>query len=144
VPALVIAIGNCLRGDDGVAHRVADLLHGVSLLRVHQLAPEIAAEMQHADPVIFLDADPDTEAPSLERIEEPAETTGPLSHSMTPQTLVAIATRLYGFRGEAWLCRLCARDFNPSTELSPEAAAQLDTAAQLVRQLLETRCTSPR
>ncbi len=144
MPALVIAIGNRLRGDDGVAHYVADLLHGVTLLRVHQLAPEIAAELQNADTVIFLDADPGAEAPSLERIEEPAGTTGPLSHSMTPEILVAIASRLYGFRGEAWLCRLPARDFSASTELSPQAAAQLDTAAQLVHQLLEARCTNPR
>ncbi len=144
MPALVIAIGNHLRGDDGVAHHVADLLHGVTPLRVHQLTPEIAAELQNTDTVIFLDADPDAEAPSLERIEGPAGTTGPLSHSMTPGTVVAIASRLCGFHGKAWLCRLPARDFSASTELSSEAVAHLNHAAQLVHQLLEARCTSPR
>jgi hydrogenase maturation protease len=144
VQALVIAVGNRLRADDGVAHRVADLLTGVTLRRVHQLTPEIAADMQDADTVIFLDADPAADHPSLERILVPCNTAGALSHSMTPETLITMASRLYGFRGEAWLCRLYARDFSPSPEISPEASAQLEPAAQLVRQLLEARCTSPR
>jgi len=145
--ALVVAIGNRLRADDGVAHHVAGLLQptpGVTVRTVHQLAPEIAAEMQDADTVVFLDADPEAEGPSLERIEEPVETSGSLSHSMTPETLVTMASRLYRFHGEAWICRLYARDFSPGTELSPEAASHLGKAAQLVRQLLEARCTSPR
>lgn len=142
--ALVIAIGNRLRGDDGVAHHVADLLHGATLRRVHQLTPEIAVDMQNHDSVIFLDADPTAEGPSLERIEAPRESNAALSHSMTPATLVAIAARLYGFHGEAWMCHLYARDFSPSTGISPEAAAQLEPAAQLVQHLLEARCTSPR
>ncbi len=142
--ALVIAIGNPLRADDGVAHHVAGLLHGAAIRRVHQLAPEIAAEMQNTDTVIFLDADPAAERPSLDRIAASIETTSSLSHSMSPGTLVAIARRLYGFRGEAWICRLYARDFGTSPEISPEAAAQVAPAAQLVQQLLEARCTSPR
>jgi hydrogenase maturation protease len=144
VRALVVAIGNRLRADDGVAHRVADLLTGVTLRRVHQLTPEIAADMQEADTVIFLDADPKAAGPSLERIDGSVETSGSLSHSMTPEILVAMAVRLYGFHGEAWICRLYARDFSPSTEISDEAAAQLEKAAQLVQRLLEARCTSPR
>jgi Ni,Fe-hydrogenase maturation factor len=74
VRTLVVAIGNSLRADDGVAHRVADLLTGLTLRRVHQLTPELAAEMQQADMVVFLDADPAADAPSLERIEAAAET----------------------------------------------------------------------
>jgi len=143
--ALVIAIGNRLRADDGVGHHVADLLDpmpGVTLLRVHQLTPEIAAGMQSAETVIFLDADPGADVPSLDRIAEPAEGGGPFSHSMNPATLVALSARLYGFRGEAWLCRLYARDFSASPEISPEAAAHLQEGARLVQQLLEARCTS--
>jgi len=144
VRALVVAIGNRLRADDGVAHRVADLLTGVTLRRVHQLMPEIAPEMQDADLVVFLDADPAADGPSLQRIDASVETPGSLSHSMTPETLVAMASRLYDFHGEAWICRLYARDFSPSTEISLEAASHLEKAAQLVQQLLEARCTSPR
>jgi len=144
MPALVIAIGNRLRADDGVAHRVADRLQGIAIRRVHQLAPEIAAELQNTDTVIFLDADPAAAEPSVERIDASAATASSLSHSMTPETLVAIAARLYGFHGEAWMCHLYARDFSPGTQISPEAATQVDKAAQLVQQLLEARCTSPR
>jgi len=144
VRALVIAIGNGLRSDDGIAHRVADLLTGVTIRRVHQLTPEVAAGMQEAETVIFLDADPQARHPSIEPIRVSSGTAVALSHAMTPETVIAIASRLYGFHGEAWLCRLYARDFSASTELSPEAAAQLQPAAQLVQQLLEARCTSPR
>ena len=63
---------------------------------------------------------------------------------MTPATLVTIAARLYGFHGEAWLCRLYARDFSPVSEISPEAAEHVEKSAQLVQELLEARCTSPR
>ena len=145
--ALIIAIGNRLRADDGVAHHVADLIEpkpGVTLRRLHQLMPEIAAEMQGVDTVIFLDADPTAEGPSLEKIAGPAEPAGPLSHSMTPATLVTLASRLYGFHGEAWMCRLYARDFSPASEISPEAAAQVRKGAQLVQELLEAGCMSPR
>jgi len=144
--ALVVAIGNRLRADDGVAHRVADMLQvpRATVRRVHQLTPEIAAEMQDVDTVVFLDADPEAEDPALERIDRPVETSGSLSHSMTPETLVTMASRLYNFHGEAWICRLYARDFSPSTEISPGAASHLEKAAQLVQQLLEARCTSPR
>jgi hydrogenase maturation protease len=147
VPTLVIAIGNRLCADDGIAHRVVDLLeptHGVALRRVHQLAPEIAAEMQDAESVIFLDADLAACDPSLERIASETVSAGSLSHSMSPATLVTLSARLYGFRGEAWMCRLPARDFTPGGEITPEAGAQVARAAQLVTQLLESRCMSPR
>ena len=44
-PALVIAIGNTLRRDDGVAHHVSDLLNvhpDVETRAVLQLTPEMA------------------------------------------------------------------------------------------------------
>ena len=140
--ALVIAVGNQMRADDGVGHRVADLLEPVPdvvFLRLHQLAPEIASEMQDAEAVVFLDADPAAEYPSLERIDGPLESTSPLSHWTSPSALVLLATQLYGFQGEAWLCHLPARDFTHSSEITPEAEAQTSVAARLVRGLLESR-----
>ena len=144
--ALVIAIGNRMRADDGVGHRVADLLEpapGVVFLRLHQLAPEIASEMQDAELVLFLDADPAAEYPSLERIDGQVEGPSPLSHWTSPGALVSLSTQLYGFHGEAWLCHLPARDFTHSAEITPEAEAQTSVAARLVRELLEPRSTHP-
>lgn len=144
MPSLVIAIGNPLRADDGVAHNVAGLITGATLLRIHQLTPEIAADLQNYDPVIFLDADCAAAEPSLELIEAPRETAAALSHAMTVETVVAIAARMFHFHGEAWICRLPARDFTAGSELSREAAGHVEAAASLVRQFLEARCTSPR
>lgn len=145
--ALVIAVGNQLRADDGVAHRVLDLLEpesGLTFLRLHQLTPEVASEMPGAETVVFLDADPSAEHPSLEKVIQQVERSSPLSHWTSPASLILLATRLYQFRGEAWLCRLPARDFTPGAAITPEAETQAAVAARLVQELLESRCTSPR
>lgn len=145
--ALVIAVGNLLRADDGVAHRALDLLEpfpDVTFLRLHQLTPEVASEMRNAETVVFLDADPSAEAAALEPVHQQVERSSPLSHWTSPSSLVLLARKLYEFRGEAWLCRLPARDFTPAGAITAEAEAEAAIAARLVRELLESRCMSPR
>ena len=61
-PVLIVAYGNPLRSDDGVAWRAADILaeklsaSDVEILRLHQLAPELADTLRGFDRVIFVDA----------------------------------------------------------------------------------------
>ena len=50
---LVIGIGNPLRGDDGVGPLLAEQAGGRS---VHQLTPELAAELAELEAVLFIDA----------------------------------------------------------------------------------------
>lgn len=139
---LFVAIGNTLRGDDGVAASVLPLLTAPGeCLKVQQLTPEIADEIAAFDEVVFLDADatPGAEVVVLQPLTETTEIDGlpprPLSHHLSPSMVVEAAQVLFGFQGKAWLCRIPARDFRFGTALS--AAAQ--ASARLAATLLNTR-----
>jgi hypothetical protein len=61
ITVLVIGYGNTLRGDDGVGYQVAETvaewqLPQVRSIAVHQLLPELAADIAEVDLVIFVDA----------------------------------------------------------------------------------------
>ena len=136
---VVLAIGNTLRGDDGVASRVADLLgerSGVEVRRAHQLTPELAEEIAHASAVVFVDADPGAVEARLERLI-PSQRRSPLTHSVTPGELVIMAERLYGFQGVAYLCRVPAERFTEGDSLSEVAEAGARAAAECVLGLLD-------
>ena len=111
---LCIAIGNSLRGDDGVAHRIAERLErsaGVEVRSVLQLAPEDASEVAHAEVVVFIDADVDATEPSIEPVITAGLRGTPLLHSLRPCEVVWFAERLFGFAGRAYLCRVPVEAF---------------------------------
>jgi hydrogenase maturation protease len=138
VHTVVLAIGNTLRGDDGVAAHVADLLGtraGVEVRRVHQLTPELAEEMAHATAVVFVDANPGVTEARLERLV-PAPQRSPLTHNVSPGELVLVAEQLYGFQGAAYLCHVPAENFAEGDSLSEVAKAGARAAAQCVLALL--------
>lgn len=147
MPLVVLAIGNTLRGDDGVAAHVADLLGacaGVDVRRVHQLTPELAEEVARARAVIFVDADPHVAAARVERLT-PAPRSATLTHSVTPGELVMLAERLYGFQGTGYLCHVPAENFGAGESLSEVAEAGARVAAECLRRLLaEVRENDPR
>jgi hydrogenase maturation protease len=134
---LLVAIGNTLRRDDGAAHRVLELLElpaGVESISCHQLTPEMSEEIAAADTVVFIDADVNPGPAQLEPLE-PGAGLNPLGgHFLQPQELLAIAQRLFAFRGEAWLCHVPGVDFGDGEGLSPMAEANARAAAQLIRQ----------
>jgi hydrogenase maturation protease len=135
---VVLAIGNTLRGDDGVADRVANLLgepSGVDVRRVHQLTPELAEELAHATAVVFVDADPGAAEARVERLV-PAPQRSPFTHTVTPGDLVLLAEQLYGFQGVAYLCHVPARNFMEGDSLSEVAEAGARAAAECVLALL--------
>jgi hydrogenase maturation protease len=136
---LLIAIGNPLRGDDGVAERVLRLLDpadAVTLQSVHQLMPECACELMRSETVVFLDADPRVEEPHLEPVSPQPSRDKLLSHASTPAEVVSLAQQLFGFAGSAWLCRIPAREFEPGHRLSPLAEDAAHAAAQLLESQL--------
>jgi len=113
VAAILIAIGNPLRGDDGVAHFIADRLPTMrDLVRrnVLQLTPEHAAEIASFNLAIFVDADVDALELRIENIRA-EESRAPLTHVSTPGQIVAIARNVFAFSGKAYYCRVSASDF---------------------------------
>jgi Ni,Fe-hydrogenase maturation factor len=138
VRAVLIVAGNPLRGDDGVAHQAAESLGSSQFMVIptQQLTPETAAELAGCDLAVFVDADIDVETVVLERAPEGVGTPS-LSHWMHPGMVVALARKLYGFTGEAWWCRIPARDFSAGRLVSDTARAHAIEAAAMVRALLE-------
>lgn len=135
--SFVVAVGNTLRADDGVAHRVADFLDlpGLMVRRVHQLTPELAEEIARAPIVVFVDADVETRAARLERLAAKAQP-APITHTMTPNQILMLAERHYGFRGEAYLCHVPAEDFAAGGGLTHVAQAGACATAQKILDLL--------
>jgi Ni,Fe-hydrogenase maturation factor len=129
---LFIASGNSLRGDDGVAHRVLELLGASAEARsVMQLTPELAAEIAGFDTVIFLDAAVGIQTVTMEDVPKP-RAAATLTHVSRPAEIVALSTALFGFRGRALECRIPAADFAAAQQLSPVAERFANEAARLL------------
>jgi hydrogenase maturation protease len=101
---LVIGYGNTLRGDDGLgwitAGRLQDILppDAAIVLTCHQLTPELAEPVSHADLVILIDAAHGTPPGeiSCREVLPDAEQTQVLLHAMLPEGLLASVQALYG------------------------------------------------
>lgn len=129
---LWIAIGNPLRGDDGVAARAVELASpgpGIEVRHELQLAPELAPVIAGADEVIFVDAAVDAPV-SLTEVK--AEAGRGWSHHLSAGMVTAMARELYGFGGQAWLCAVPAFEFGAGARLSERAEAAAVEAANLL------------
>jgi len=148
---LIIAYGNPLRCDDGLAWRAADQLEGkfsgsvVELLPTHQLTPELAAAVSRSDGVIFVDA-----ASAEEGNAQPGEVhCAPIglpegkvrfSHQLSPSSVIALARELYAASPRAFSVTVTGQCFDHGESFSPVVAAALPVLVTrietLVRELL--------
>lgn len=148
---LIIAYGNPLRGDDGLAWRVADDLErkvdpsNVAILRRHQLAPELAEEMRRCDVAIFVDAAAygvSGHPPGEVRVEEIPEAepapagTVRFSHQLSPAILVALAAQLYQARPRTFCATLTGQNFDHGESLSPMVEAALPDLVAAIEDLV--------
>jgi hydrogenase maturation protease len=138
---LLIAFGNPLRGDDGLAEEAARLLERelagtqTQVLVVHQLVPELAETMSTADIVVFVDASAHGQPGSVHN-EAVLPEEGPLpafDHVFVPATLLAYCLRLYGQRPAARLFSISGESFAPGIGLS---AAVRKSIPKLVEETL--------
>lgn len=151
--ALLIGCGNTLRRDDGIGWRLAERVAawntpGLDVLTVHQLTPELAPRIAAASRLLLIDAViagvGAGEPIRLEPIPaSAADTTGPLSHGLTPPLLLALAAALYGRRPPAWQLLLPASDLGFGLELSAATAKRIPAALEAIRQLLATPAPNP-
>lgn len=150
---VVIAYGNPLRGDDGLAWRAAGQLKktfassDVEVLEQQQLVPELAESISCAKAVIFVDA------AAAHGIRDHAEicivelgkeevlraSESAFHHHISPASLVALAEKLYGARPHVFVATLTGRDFGAGERLStsveramPEFVSRIET---LIRDL---------
>lgn len=148
--ALIIAYGNPLRSDDGVAWRVAEALEGkfsqaeVEILRLHQLGPELADSISHVECVIFVDAAAGSHPGEIEIKELIASVQSDkrpaFAHALNPEAIVTLATQLYQAHPRAFSATITGERFEHGESMSPVIEAALPDFISrievLLRQLL--------
>lgn len=147
---LVIAYGNPLRSDDGLAWRAVDALEGkfppdeIEILRLHQLAPELAEPISRSDGVILLDAATprSTEMkPGDIQVEEfqrkKANHSARLCHAFSPGSVLELVAELYGVEPRAFFVTMIGEDFAHGEFLSPRVAASLPAMVGRIEALVQ-------
>ena len=150
---LVIGYGNADRQDDGVGwHIVKDLAERlgcevpddpgmpievesktVDLVFILQIFPELAETISHYRRVCFVDAHTADIAEEISWIElSPEYEKSPLTHHMSPRTVLSISATIYDKVPEALLVSVRGFSFQFERELSPRTAALADQAAQRI------------
>ena len=147
---LVIGYGNTLRGDDGAGYHIAQIVEAWDLpdvrsFSVHQLTPDLAADIAEVKTVIFIDAIgvgfPHTEMPDpwLEPIERPIEPFSQNSftgHHIDPRSLLALTEKLYQKRPIAYHLLIPALDFEFGESFSEMTHQAVQKALQKLQQSL--------
>ena len=143
---LVIGYGNTLRSDDGVGPQVAELVAAWQLPEVrsrvvHQLAPELAAEMAEVETVIFVDAAaPDAVLTGVTVSSIDLSGTDPypqrLGHTSDPRSLLFLTQHLYQARPTAYWVLLPTENLDFGEQFSPLAEAGIESALNEIRKIV--------
>ena len=156
---LIFGYGNYDRQDDGVAwHVIASLRNFLNIPHSDQidddftstddlvfifqlqLTPELAEWVVQFDRVCFIDAH--TGAIPEEILLRPLEPTylnSPLTHHLTPESLLSIIQTIYGKTPEAVLLSVRGYDFQFTQTLSTKTQRLVPQAVTLISQWLSTQ-----
>jgi hydrogenase maturation protease len=141
---LIIAYGNPLRSDDGLAWRVAEdlseqyLTSDVEISTCHQLTPELALPASQASLVLFIDA-ARAGIPG-EIATQPIEawqSSSIFTHEFSPSTILNVAQELYGRCPRAFAISLCGECFDHGEVLSPKVEESLPRLVAHVKGLIQ-------
>jgi hydrogenase maturation protease len=140
-PVLVVGVGSELRCDDAVGRhvvaRIADRgLAGVEVLGVHQLAPELAADLDGRALVVFVDAAVDVGTVTVRPVS--AASASASSHHLDPAGLLRLAEVLGWAPRQALAVHVPVHDLRLGTELSPRGRAAAARAVEVVVRLVAT------
>ena len=135
--ALVVGYGSDLRRDDAAGRHVvraiaARGLAGVRTLEVHQLTPELAAEIATSRKVVFVDAAVGAETVERRSIDRAAVATGGATHHADPADLLALTRHTHGAAPPAILVTIPAADLGLGEELSPATRRHVAEAIEMV------------
>ena len=134
---LVIGYGNPLRGDDGVGPQVVEQLAAWSEEKlqtraVHQLTPELAAEISLVEEVWFVDAWVGGVTPTVQQLT--VTTALPvMDHGWQPEGLLQLAKTLYDAEPVAYHLLIPAQQFDYGENLSEMARKGIDWAVQTIK-----------
>ncbi|MCS7468650.1 hydrogenase maturation protease [Stieleria sp. ICT_E10.1] len=149
--ALVIGLGNTLRGDDALgpiaAERVRQAVDPQSVRVINRCepTPDLALELIEAGCAIFLDAS--IEGPAdrvlVRRLHE-TNAAEALGHQLSLGTLLSLTRRLYGYVPKAFAITFRGRTFELSDHcLTPEAeSAVAEMVAETLRLIESQKVTA--
>ncbi len=140
--ALVIAYGNPLRCDDGIAWRVAEEMRRtkpeIATRCVHQLTPELAEDASHASIVIFVDASRDGEPGEIGCHPVLADHTSvKFSHTLEPAQVLGMCNQIYATEPRGFLVSIAGQSFDHGQTLSSGVADALPQAIAMIKELSE-------
>lgn len=150
---LILAYGNPMRCDDGLAWHAADALEGklsaangaadVEIVRRHQLSPELADTIRQCEAVIFVDAISSEAAgnssPGEVRLAKVMrlKSNPTFSHQLSPATLLELAHQLFGAHPRAFSVTLAGQCFDHGESLSPVVLAALPALVARIEGLVQ-------
>jgi hydrogenase maturation protease len=143
---IVVAYGNTLRGDDGAAWAVAEMLIArrpdLVVHVVRSLAPELADDLATARIAVFVDAR-SGRCPGRIRIES-IDCDGDVgaSHGCSPAAIIASLDQLYGRRPAAFLVTIEGARFGFGEALSAEVEEAIPEAVAAIESLERYRRTT--
>ena len=149
---LIVAYGNPLRCDDGVAWHAAEALESrfpnseVEIVRLHQLAPEVAEEVRQRDIVLFIDAACPTDIENcmpgeirVNEILQPAtheDDGAQFSHVYSPVKILNLARDLYRASPKAFVITVAGEKFDHGDGLSDAVAGAVPTLVAKVVEIV--------
>jgi hydrogenase maturation protease len=143
--AVILACGNPLRSDDGVALHIAHLVQStlrgadVEFCCAQQWTPEMAESISRSGLAIFVDASASLAAGELQCREvcAPEEELGVTTHNCSPEELLALAQQLYrGAPRHAFLVTIGGKSFEHGEHLSEIVRRAMPAACQRIEELL--------
>jgi hydrogenase maturation protease len=141
---LVIGFGNTLRGDDGIGNAVAEAVAGMAIpdvraLAVHQLTPELAADIADVDVVVFVDAAMNAEPVTALCLDNKSDSPA-LTHITDPRSLLQLSRTVFGRSPQGWLVTAAANEFGFHEGLSESGRRNALLASDLVAQIIRNGC----
>ncbi len=145
---LVLGYGNPGRQDDGLGPAAAASIDdlgwaGLMAYDNYQLNIEDAIEVAAHDIIWFVDASKQGAAPYEVHTLAPALTIDFSSHLVRPEAILAIARQCYGGTPKAFLLAIRGYEFAFLESLTPQAAANLSAALEMLTGRLRAICAAP-
>jgi hydrogenase maturation protease len=141
---LIIAYGNPLRSDDGLAWHVAERLSHLTLpseveiITCHLLTPELAHPVSQVATVLFIDAAREG-APGhvvMSAPLEPEPFSSVFTHEMSAAAVLTVAKELYGGFAQAFAMSVCGECFDHGETVSAKVEQSLPRVVALVREFI--------
>ena len=144
---LLIAYGNSMRRDDGAGLALANIIEQiwrsqdvtVRRLSIHQLTPELAADMAEPDisAVVFVDAcvadDPDQALiPTIRPLSQAVDMSPTIGHHLSPELLMVYSAKLYDKTPPCWMITIPGVDFGVGDALSEPVKQALAGSEALI------------